>query len=300
MRPGLYALGAAGPESPVFVSANYRLSFDALRVALAGMDAYILVIDTKGINVWCAAGKGTFGTDELVERIVKTGLAEVVAHRTVIAPQLCATGVCAREVRRRCGFRVRFGPVRAEDIPEFMARGEAAQEMRRVRFGLKDRAVLIPVEMKAALPLAAGASALAYAAGDAVGSAGIAAASLAGLGGFPLLLPWLPGEDFSVKGFFLGGLVGLGAAASSFAEDDAAVLPLRLMKAASYALALPSLTAFLGLNFTGCTTYASPSGVRREIGRYIPVMAGMAGAGLLLNIAQRTLRAGGGDTDGRQ
>ncbi len=300
VRPGLYRLGEAGPDSPVFASANYRLSFDALRGALEGMDAFILVLDTRGINVWCAAGKGTFGTDELVARIEKTGLAEVVTHRTVIAPQLCATGVAAHEVRRRSGFRVKFGPVRAEDIPRFMAGGRAAQEMRRVSFDLKDRAVLIPVEAKTALPFVAGASAAAYAAGEPVGAAGIAAASLAGFVAFPLLLPWLPGEDFSAKGLLLGSIAGLGAAAAGLARDDGTSLPSRAVKAASYALALPPITAFLGLNFTGCTTFTSPSGVRREINRYVRPMAGMAGAGLLLNLAQRVVLGLKGGRDGQE
>ena len=66
VEPGLYRLGGPTAESLVFASANYTLSFDALRSALAGFNAYILVLDTKGINIWCAAGKGTFGTDEPV------------------------------------------------------------------------------------------------------------------------------------------------------------------------------------------------------------------------------------------
>ncbi len=99
IEPGLYVLGKPTKESPVFVSANYTLSFDALRSVLNGNDCYILVLDTKGINVWCAAGKGTFGTDELVHRIVSVGLADIVSHRTLIVPQLGATGVNAREVR---------------------------------------------------------------------------------------------------------------------------------------------------------------------------------------------------------
>ena len=88
VQPGLYKLGLAIPESPVFASANYTLSFDALRSALAGIDAYILVLDTRGINIWCAAGKGTFGTDELVRRIDATGLSGIVSHRRIILPQL--------------------------------------------------------------------------------------------------------------------------------------------------------------------------------------------------------------------
>ena len=70
VQPGLYALGSPNPDSPVFVTANYTLSFDALRSALPGWDAFILVLDTKGVNVWCAAGEHTFGTAELVSRIV--------------------------------------------------------------------------------------------------------------------------------------------------------------------------------------------------------------------------------------
>ncbi len=70
VKPGLYAIGSPDAESDIFVSANYKLSFDILRRELAGINGWILVLDTKGINVWCAAGKGTFGTDELVKRVL--------------------------------------------------------------------------------------------------------------------------------------------------------------------------------------------------------------------------------------
>ena len=60
IAPGLYAAGSPGPRSPVLVTANYKLSFDALRFCLGGVDAWLLVVDTRGINVWCAAGKGSF------------------------------------------------------------------------------------------------------------------------------------------------------------------------------------------------------------------------------------------------
>jgi hypothetical protein len=294
VRPGLYRLGNPGPDSPVLVSANYKLSFDTLRSELDGLDAYILVLDTKGINVWCAAGKGTFGTDELVSRIEKTGLTDEVTTRRLIVPQLGATGVCAHEVHKRSGFKVRFGPVRAQDIPEFLREGKATSEMRRVRFNLRDRAVLIPVETKHALPFVAAGCLAAYVGDGALGSAGIAAASAAGLAGFPVLMPYLPGEDFSTKGFVLGGAVGVGAAAVALLNDDGTSLASRALRAAYYLLALPPITSFLALNFTGCTTFTSPSGVRREMFKYIPVMAGMAGAGIVLNIARRITRSSKG------
>jgi hypothetical protein len=120
VEPGLYRLGNPTPDSLVFVSANYTLSFDAVRFALAGTDCYILVLDTKGINVWCAAGKGTFGTKELVRRITSSGLANIVRHRTLILPQLSAPGISAHEVKRWSGFVVEYGPVRASDLPEYI------------------------------------------------------------------------------------------------------------------------------------------------------------------------------------
>ena len=146
--PGLYAVGSPNEDSLVFASANYKLSFDTLRRELDGLDAWTMVLDTDGINVWCAAGKGTFGTEEMVNRIEQTGLRDVVSHRKIIVPQLGATGVAAHEVRKSSGFSVVFGPVRASDIPPYLKAGMVATpEMRHVRFTLRDRARLIPAEI---------------------------------------------------------------------------------------------------------------------------------------------------------
>src|SRR4030042_5521742 len=104
VEPGLYAVGRPTPYSPALVSANYKMSFDRLRSQLGGLDAWILVLDTRGINVWCAAGKGTFGTEEIIRRIQATGLAGGVSHRTLIVPQLGAPGGAAHQVTKRSGF----------------------------------------------------------------------------------------------------------------------------------------------------------------------------------------------------
>jgi hypothetical protein len=102
--PGLYALGSPDELSPVLVTANYKMSFDCLREALPGRNVWILVLDTEGINVWCAAGKGTFGTEELIRRITASGLKDIVKHRELILPQLGAPGVAAHLVRKQSGF----------------------------------------------------------------------------------------------------------------------------------------------------------------------------------------------------
>mgnify|MGYP001071329379 CR=1 FL=1 len=284
VEPGLYALGNPTPDSPVFVTANYTLSFDALRSALAGIDGYIMVLDTEGINVWCAAGKGTFGTDELVHRIEATTLHDVVSHRVLILPQLGAAGVAAHEVKKRSGFKVEYGPVRAADLPEYLKTHQATPEMRRMRFALRDRLILIPVELvHILLPMLIAAVVLFFFSGF-LTSVGAVVAILAGVVLFPILLPWLPTRDFSSKGFILGGFVALPFGLVVFLSSSDVAWWRQAGGALTYLLALPPVTAFLALNFTGSTTFTSRSGVRREIFTYIPVMAWMFGIGIVLTI----------------
>lgn len=284
VEPGLYRLGNPGKSSPVLVTANYTLSFDALRSALDGIDGYILVLDTRGINVWCAAGKGTFGTDELARRIKATALGQVVDHRTLILPQLGAPGVAAHEVKQRSGFRVEYGPVRATDLPAYLEARRATPEMRRVRFTLRDRLTLIPVEVMHILwPLALAALALFLAIGP-LATVGAAGAILAGVVLFPLLLPWLPTRDFSTKGFILGAVTALPFALLALLKGPDSSPALRIGWTLAYLLSLPPVAAYLALNFTGSTPFTSRSGVRREIFTYVPIMAWTFGAGVVVAI----------------
>jgi acetyl-CoA decarbonylase/synthase complex subunit gamma len=150
--PGLYTLGDPDEKSPVLITANYKMSFDKLREALPGRNVWILVLDTEGINVWCAAGKGTFGTAELVSRIESNALTRIVSHRELILPQLAGPGVAAHEVKRLSGFKVIYGPIRAIDLPAFLDAGhKATPEMRLKTFTTWERIVLIPVELVEAL-----------------------------------------------------------------------------------------------------------------------------------------------------
>ena len=284
VEPGLYRLGNPTQDTPVFASANYTLSFDALRSALAGMDAWILVLDTKGINVWCAAGKGTFGTEELVRRIGCTGLAGVVRHRKIIVPQLGAPGISWPEVMRRSKFLVEYGPVRAKDLPEYLKTHNATPAMRRVEFPLKDRLVLTPVEfVHTALAMIIVAALLWLLAGPVAALAAVSAV-LGGTVLFPALLPYIPTKDFSTKGLVLGLIIALPFAVSLGTNPT---LPgwANAAGAASALLIMPAVIAYFALNFTGCTTFTSRTGVKKEIFRYVPVMALMAGTGVVLGIA---------------
>jgi hypothetical protein len=284
VTPGLYRLGNPTADSPVFASANYTLSFDALRSALAGIDAWILVLDTKGINVWCAAGKGTFGTDELVRRIQSSGLENIVSHRKIIVPQLGAPGVSWPEVVRKTKFLVEYGPVRARDLPEYLKTHTATPAMRRVEFPVMDRIVLTPVEfVHSALPMVIVAAVLWFLAGPVAALAAVSAV-LAGTVLFPVLLPFIPTQDFSTKGLILGGVAAI-PFATVFGTNPALPLWANALAALTPLLIIPAVVSYAALNFTGCTTFTSRTGVKKEIFRYVPIMAAMATLGSLAGIA---------------
>jgi acetyl-CoA decarbonylase/synthase complex subunit gamma len=281
VTPGLHKLGSPGPDSLVFVSANYKLSFDVLRRGLAGLDAWILVLDTKGINVWCAAGKGTFGTAELVRRITESRLAETVTHRRVIVPQLGAPNVSAARVRKETGFAVSFGPVEARDIRAYVQAGlKATPAMRVKQFPVRERLELTPMEVvpsarKLALVIAVlfvvfglGAQGILF--DDAL--PGTIAATIAGLaavlaGAFvtPMALPWIPFRSFALKGV-LASLAVVGAILGSI--PVARTLPPALL-AASVLFAV-TVGSYIAVNFTGCTTFTSISGVKKELRIAVP------------------------------
>lgn len=281
--PGLYQLNSPNECSDVFVTANYTLSFNAVRAALKERDAFLLVMDTKGVNVWCAAGKGTFGTDELISKVISTGLAEHVKHRNLILPQLGATGVSAHVVKQTTGFDVEYGPVRAEDLPEYLIDHIATPDMRKVRFNLTDRLVLTPVEIvNSFLPVAAICLALYLAGGIFSLSWGLAGWFTACVL-FMALLPWLPTRKFSIKGWALGFIISLPFILFQFLQPGVSIFS-RVARVLPELLIIPALVAYYSLNMTGSTLITNWTNVKREIARYIPVMAIVCSTGIILLI----------------
>jgi len=297
VEPGLYRIGDPTPAAPVLVTCNYRMTVDLVRRDLADVDCWLLVLETYGVNVWCAAGKGTFGTDELVGRIFATHLAEYVDHETLVLPQFGAVGVSAPKVAAISGYRVVWGPVRSRDLPAFLAAGlKATPEMRAVTFTLSERAALAPVEFLGSLRyawwavpalLALAITGASFGAREFLWLTALLAlfpAALAYLlastaGGIvtPLLLPWLPGRAFSVKGAVAGGalaLIALAALPGMFGMQSA-------WGWMAAVLGVSAFSSYVGVNFTGSTPYTSPSGVERELRRAIPVQAGALAIGVL-------------------
>jgi len=295
IEPGLYALGNPDEHTPILVTANYKMSFDRLREALPGRDAWILVLDTNGINVWCAAGKGTFGTEELVRSIESSGLAQTVVHRELILPQLSGPGIAAHLVKKLSGFKVIYGPINATDLPAFLDAGlKATPEMRLKTFNIRERTVLIPVELVSTLKWVLIILPLFFFVGGLGGQTGfwsgaldyglfaiiaLLSAVIAGAVLTPILLPWLPGRAFSLKGMAMGLITAI--ILTALRPENLNNWQGRIETLAWFLL-IPAIAAYLAMNFTGASTYTSLSGVKKEMKWAVPVEIAAGAAGLFL------------------
>jgi acetyl-CoA decarbonylase/synthase complex subunit gamma len=285
ISPGLYACGRPNSLSPVFATANFKLTFDILRKALHGISAWILALDTKGVNVWCAAGKGTFGTKELIERIKSTRLKSISKTGEIILPQLGAPGIAAHVVQKSTSLRILYGPAEARHIPKYLARNrQCTREMRRVQFPILSRLEISLYEFASALKwiLLTSLTALILASfrGNSFSIAAgwdrtvsfhamLLTSLFTGTFLFAALLPWLPGRAFTLKGFSLSLIpsvlilfVFIGSS-QNIPGIIAAVATLQ------------AITLSLALAFTGASTFTSLSGVKRETGFSLPFIASL-------------------------
>ncbi len=211
---GLYRVGHPDRTSPVLVTGNYDLTVRRLVRHLDGrVDCWLVVADSGGINVWCAAGGGHFTADKVIASLKSSGVSDMVDHHSIILPQLCANGVDSWRIRRETGWGVHWGPVRAEDIPAYLATGRnKTARMSVVEFGLKDRmemttvglgfnglilAILALIFWRSQLWILLGITTI-----------------LSYLYG--IFLPWLPGRDGVIKGITLSALTLLGLWVWSF------------------------------------------------------------------------------------
>ena len=287
VEPGLYCIGRPGPDSPVLATANYSLSFDLLRRDMGGRDCWILTLDTDGMNVACGVKTGKFGTDELIVRVQKARLADVVRHRALILPLLGAQGTDGQAVRRHTGFEILPGPARSADIPSYLARGNSpTTEMHTVRFSLRDRLILGLAETARSLLLfpvfAFGALIAAGLGPDGVslGRAwlGVWPLFALGLGSIcagsflvPACLPLIPFRAFWLKGLLAGAAVS-----GALLHGAGLARGLDPFFIAGCWLFFPAASSALGLRFAGAVPPGFPADPNREIRRAWPFFAGAA------------------------
>jgi ubiquinone/menaquinone biosynthesis C-methylase UbiE/ferredoxin len=162
---GLLPVGEPTQDSPVLCTCNFELTVRRLFKLLtnSGIDSWILVAPTGGINVWCSSCGKNFNAGSVITAIKVSSLEKYVNHRRIILPQLGASGIDSRKVNQITGWHCVWGPVQMEDIPSFLSEmpkstRNKTERQRSVRFGISARlemasALFFPILLLLILPL---------------------------------------------------------------------------------------------------------------------------------------------------
>jgi ferredoxin len=139
-KTGLMKIGNPGRNSPVLVTGNYTETVRRLRKALKGENVWLLVANSKGINVWCAAGGGHLTHHDVISAVVTSGAEAQIDNHTLILPQLSATGIERQKITEATGWTTIWGPAQVEDLPSFLHENcRATPRQRFMRFPLWER-----------------------------------------------------------------------------------------------------------------------------------------------------------------
>jgi acetyl-CoA decarbonylase/synthase complex subunit gamma len=274
VEPGLYYTGNRyDPTAPLLVTCNYRLTIFLLLRRLRARPVRMLVIDTDGINVWCAAGKGVFGNEAILtqlDRYDRTLLTEG-KWLTLLLPKFAMAGVDLRGLRRE-HVRPIIGPLYAKDLPAYLDNPPLRDcSDARVVFGLQMRCFSWLPGFKQMFGWSLLLVMIFMAAHWLWGSSvpvGLFAISLFIATAYPFLFPYLPGDGFAPKGLFLGAATTAGLiVAATLGLLPAASLP------ASALFALATALLF-SLSYTGNSAVSNYTKVRKETARFfVPDLA---------------------------
>lgn len=285
VEPGLYYLGSEfDADAPLLVTSNYRMTVVLVARKARQANARLLVVDTDGINVWCAAGKGAFSNRAILQQLERYDrrLLTQAKWLRLVLPKFALAGVDFTALRDH-KIRPIIGPLYAKDLPAYL-QGSRLEDCDndRVVFGLQSRiftwlpglvqAVGYGVSIVVVMTIVGRIWSVSAPLGLITLLAAVATA-------YPLLFPWLPGKRFAVKGISLAFLMtlALGALAGSgwLALD---MLPAAIAFAFAGAI-------FIGLAYTGNSAVSNYSRVRKEIARFLPLNVLLFALSLVLFIA---------------
>ena len=111
VEPGLREINDPTPDSPVFITTNFALTYYTVESDLssAGIKCYLLVLNTEGLGVEVSVAGGQFTAGKVKELIEETKIAEKVNHKYLVIPGLAARLQGA--IEDETGWNVLVGPV---------------------------------------------------------------------------------------------------------------------------------------------------------------------------------------------
>ena len=140
-EPDTVLIGNPDKSSPVLVTCNFDYTVRHLKDYLEKeqLDCFLLVVNTKGTNVWCAAAEGIFTTDTVLSHLKVYNVRELVNHHQLILPQLSVAGVKRKELKEH-GWEGIYGPVYFADLKEFLNNGLTKnKDMQALEYGYWER-----------------------------------------------------------------------------------------------------------------------------------------------------------------
>lgn len=302
VKPGLYYTGDHYDiTAPILVTCNYHLTVYKLWKTVNHLNTRILVIDTEGINVWCAAGKGKFCTAAIQEQLEKVDPNQLSVleiskeHRLpLVIPKLALSGVKLKKLID-LNYQPIIGPIYMEEIPDFLHQKPLINcKTEKFEFDISDRLFTLPgsllqfllYSIYPAIPLFLlnaifpnGCSNILWY------QIPILFFSVATL--YIIIFPYLPSRKFAIKGLTLASCLLLPILVVFF------INPISIGSIYS-SLSLVSIVLatgiFFGLYYTGNSGVSNYSLVKLEIVRYLPISAILYGLGLVMFILSIVFR----------
>jgi acetyl-CoA decarbonylase/synthase complex subunit gamma len=117
----VYPVGEATPDSPVFVTTNFSLTYFIVsgEIENSGISAHLLVVDTEGQSVLTSWAAGKFGGEKIAKFIKDIKLEEDVKTRKIVIPGFVAQ-ISGDLEEHLAGWEVIVGPQEASDIQSFV------------------------------------------------------------------------------------------------------------------------------------------------------------------------------------
>jgi len=290
-KTGLRVFGKPDRHSPVLVTANFHLTVRRVARILSQnqIDCYLLVVNTKGINVWCAACGGHFTADQVVSVIKTSGIGELVDHRQLILPQLCAPGVNPREIYHKTGWHTKFGPAYASYIPEYVKSGfQKTARMNLVEFPIMQR---LEMATMWAFPMTILIGTLFAILWRNLLPEIIALIWIIALFLFTFYL-WLPGKPSLVTALVIGGIFALGIAAFGLFASQWSIKDIWILS-----LSPVFIAGIVGIDFPGSSplfhsewvTWTQKKGLTKGPGHFKVVVdpEGCNGCGICIDVCPR-------------
>ncbi|MFW9903789.1 MAG: corrinoid protein-associated methyltransferase CpaM [Candidatus Thorarchaeota archaeon] len=291
IEPGLYIYGDPSDNSPVLVTANYQRTVRLVGRALKDQDAYLLVADTMGENVWCAARGDKFGLEEVAEVIKATRIEDLVQKKKLVVPQLAAGGMDHQEVKKATGWSCQFGPIYAKYIPSYLTSGRKTEKQRTISFETRER-------LEMALQQSYFLSKFFFFWFFLIGLVGITILPQISLFSIAILLlpiiwlvylllalifPLFPTQSFLKRGIYYGGLLSI------VFLGVGGILEYTIVGIAQWVVIGFALGTFLGMDYSGATPISKPTEIDEEYPTMIILLGGclilllvLTGIGLVL------------------